>query len=58
MTTGRIDTAMVLGDFSAPNDWAPDIGHGTIQPFNDAPWLSEEPADGTIQRPATTRRSM
>ena len=42
---GTIDTAMVLGDFIAPIDWAPDIGHGTIEPFNDAPWLSEDPAD-------------
>ncbi len=45
---GTIDTAMVLGDFFAPSDWAPDIGHGTIEPFSDVSWLSEDPADGTI----------
>ena len=45
---GAIDTALVLGDFFEPLDWAPDIGHGSIEPFSDAPWLSETPADGQI----------
>ena len=31
-----------------PSDWAPDEGHGTIEPFSDAPWLSETPESGTI----------
>jgi subtilisin family serine protease len=45
---GSIDVAMVLGDFFQPTDWAPDVGHGTIQPFVDLPWIAEEPESGTI----------
>ena len=46
---GSIATAMVLGDFSAPMDWAPDEGHGTIQPFSDVPWIVPDPAAGQIE---------
>ncbi|HEV8420719.1 MAG TPA: carboxypeptidase-like regulatory domain-containing protein, partial [Actinomycetota bacterium] len=46
---GSIDTAMVLGDFFQPTDWAPDEGHGTIQPFSDVPWMSEAPESGGIR---------
>ena len=45
---GAINTAMVLGDFSAPNDWAPDIGHGTIEPFSEVAWLTPDPATGEV----------
>jgi subtilisin family serine protease len=45
---GSINTAMVVGQFG-PSDWAPDEGHGTIEPFADAPWLSETPESGTIE---------
>ncbi|MGH2651401.1 MAG: carboxypeptidase-like regulatory domain-containing protein, partial [Actinomycetota bacterium] len=45
---GSIDVAMVLGDFFQPTDWAPDVGHGTIQPFVDLPWLAADPQSGTI----------
>ncbi len=45
---GSINTAMVTGQFG-PSDWAPDEGHGTIQPFSDAAWLSETPESGTIE---------
>ena len=45
---GSIDTAMVLGDFNVPTDWAPDEGHGTIEPFSDAAWLSADPLEGVI----------
>ncbi len=45
---GQIATAMVLGDFSAPSDWAPDIGHGTIEPFSDVDWLTPDPATGEV----------
>ena len=45
---GTINTAMVLGDFDCPSDWAPDEGHGTIEPFTDLPWLVREPESGTI----------
>ncbi len=45
---GLIDIDMVFGDFSRPTDWAADIGHGTIQPFRDAPWMSQSPESGTI----------
>ena len=44
---GFINTAMVVGEFG-PSDWAPDIGHGTIEPFSDAPWLSETPDSGIV----------
>ena len=39
-----------------PSDWAPDDGHGTIEPFSDAPWLSETPDSGE-SRPAAPRSS-
>ena len=45
---GAINTAMVTGQLG-PSDWAPDEGHGTIEPFIDAPWLSETPESGTIE---------
>jgi subtilisin family serine protease len=45
---GFIDTAMVLGDFDQPTDWAPDEGHGTIEPFTEVPWLSESPDSGRL----------
>src|SRR5262249_7815969 len=45
---GSMDVDMVLGDFSSPTDWAADVGHGTIVPFTDVPWLSESPASGTL----------
>src|SRR6185295_10044307 len=45
---GQIDIAMVLGDFFAPTDWAPDVGHGTIVPFIDVPWLTESPTSGVL----------
>ncbi len=45
---GAINTAMVLGDFSAPNDWAPDIGHGTIEAFSEVSWLTPDPATGEV----------
>ncbi len=45
---GFIDVDMVMGDFDQPSDWAADIGHGTIQPFRDAPWMSESPENGVI----------
>ncbi len=44
---GFINTAMVVGQLG-PSDWAPDIGHGTIQPFSDVPWLSETPDAGDV----------
>jgi subtilisin family serine protease len=46
---GDINTAMVLGDFFGPTDWAPDAGHGTIEPFSDAPWLAVDPTEGTLE---------
>jgi subtilisin family serine protease len=44
---GFINTAMVVGQLG-PSDWAPDAGHGTIQPFTDVSWLSETPESGTV----------
>lgn len=45
---GSINVGMVLGDFFQPTDWAPDVGHGTIQPFVDLLWLAAEPESGTV----------
>ncbi|HET9346132.1 MAG TPA: carboxypeptidase regulatory-like domain-containing protein [Candidatus Limnocylindrales bacterium] len=45
---GFINTALVVGLFG-PSDWAPDEGHGTIEPFVDAPWLAAEPESGEIE---------
>ena len=39
-TTGS-STPRWSSALQAPSDWAPDEGHGTIEPFIDAPWLSE-----------------
>jgi subtilisin family serine protease len=44
---GSINTAMVVG-LAGPSDWAPDSGHGTIEPFSDASWLSETPDSGAV----------
>ena len=45
---GFVNTALVTGDFFQPTDWAPDVGHGTIEPFSDAPWVAESPESGTV----------
>ena len=44
---GKINTGMVVGQFG-PSDWAPDAGHGAIQPFTDVEWLSESPDSGRV----------
>jgi subtilisin family serine protease len=44
---GFVNTALVVGDIG-PTDWAPDEGHGTIEPFSDAPWVAESPESGTV----------
>ena len=44
---GFINTGMVVGQLG-PSDWAPDVGHGTIEPFSDAPWITESPESGQI----------
>lgn len=46
---GAMAMAMVAGDFEQPTDWAPDEGHGTVEPFRDAPWLETDPASGIIE---------
>lgn len=51
---GNMDVDFALGDWFQPLDWAPDIGHGTVQPFSDVPWLAESPASGTTDAAATT----
>lgn len=45
---GTINTAMVLGDFFEPTDWAPDEGFGEIVPFEDIPWLSLSETAGVV----------
>jgi hypothetical protein len=44
---GFINTDLVVG-FQGPSDWAADEGHGTIEPFTDAPWMSETPDSGVV----------
>ena len=46
---GALNVATVLGNFFEPTDWAPDVGHGTIEPFRDAPWMSVDPATGSAE---------
>ena len=48
-TTGSSTPAMVVGLFG-PSDWAPDEGHGTIEPFVDA-----AVAEPSRRRPARSR---
>ena len=43
---GFMDVDMVLGDPFTPMDFVPDVGHGTIEPYTDLPWLSETPEIG------------
>lgn len=45
---GAIDVAAVVGDYYQPTDWAPDAGHGTIEPFTDLPWLTPDVAAGVL----------
>ena len=52
---GFINVGLVAG-LSGPTDWAPDEGHGTIEPFIDAPWLTESPESGEID-PGESRSS-
>jgi subtilisin family serine protease len=44
-----VDVATVVGDWMRPTDWAPDAGHGTVEPFRDAPWMTVEPAAGELE---------
>ncbi len=47
---GSMDVDLAATDFFFEGfDWAPDVGHGTVQPYRDAPWMSEDPAAGTVQ---------
>lgn len=55
---GAIDVAMALGDFFGPTDWAPDVGHGTIEPFSDAEWLAVDPTEGTVAPDETTELTL
>lgn len=45
---GFVNTALVTGDFFQPTDWAPDVGHGVIEPFSDAPWIAATPDGGVV----------
>ena len=50
---GSMDVDFVVGDQFQPLDWAPDVGHGTVVPFSDVPWLSESPETG-VTAPGTS----
>ena len=51
---GSMDVDLVLGDPFQPMDYVPDVGHGTIEPFSDLPWLSESPEAGEVAVGGTT----
>ena len=51
---GFVNTALVTGDFFQPTDWAPDEGHGTIEPFSDAPWIAASPEEGVVEPGGST----
>ncbi|MBA2489140.1 MAG: carboxypeptidase regulatory-like domain-containing protein, partial [Chloroflexi bacterium] len=55
---GSVDVAMILGDFNAPTDLAPDAGHGTIEPFADAPWIDLRPAQSRLAPGARQRLTL
>jgi subtilisin family serine protease len=44
-----VDVATVVGDWMRPTDWAPDAGHGTVEPFRDAPWMAADPSAGELE---------
>lgn len=44
-----VDVATVVGDWMRPTDWAPDEGHGTVEPFRDALWMATEPSAGELE---------
>ena len=51
---GAMDVVMNVGTIG-PEDWAPDAGHGTIGNFVDAPWMSAQPAEGTVPPGGSTQ---
>ncbi len=51
---GFVNVDMVMGDFNQPTDWAANVGHGTIEPFRDAPWMDQSPQLGTIPAGGST----
>jgi subtilisin family serine protease len=46
---GAINVALVGGDFEQPTDWAPDEGHGTVEPFRDVVWMGADPSSGVVE---------
>jgi subtilisin family serine protease len=44
---GNMEVTMALGSFSGPTDWAPDAGHGTLDP-NAVSWLCFNPFSGAV----------
>ena len=46
---GAMDVALSSNDtYFEGFDWAPDEGHGTVEPFRDALWMTSDPASGTL----------
>ena len=46
---GSMNVAVFAADWNYTGfDWAPDVGHGTVEPYRDAPWMSEDPAAGSL----------
>jgi subtilisin family serine protease len=44
-----LDVTVATGDSDRMTDWAPDVGHGTVGPFRDAPWMTVDPDAGTLE---------
>lgn len=45
---GWLDVALVMGDSFGASDWAPEVGHGSIESYADADWLSVDPSSATV----------
>ena len=45
---GWMDVAMVMGDAFGASDWAPEVGHGSVETYAEASWLSIEPATASV----------
>jgi subtilisin family serine protease len=43
-----MDVVTIAGDWEQLSDWAPDVGHGTVEPYRDATWMAAEPTVGEV----------
>lgn len=45
---GWVDVALVMGDQFGASDWAPEVGHGSVETYADAAWLNVDPASASV----------